>query len=106
MAKVSISDRQRYALYLILNPMQHANRSERKRIDKLWDDIALDEIALRCDKPVSHLDFNNTETEREISSEQRDLIIDIVARPGINTAIGRLLNPVETSLLKAREGDG
>lgn len=104
MAKGMVSDRQKFALYLVLNPMQHNTRAERKRVDKFWDDIGLEEIAKRAEKSVNALDFSPDAHEVEMTSDNRDLIIEICSRPGINTAIGRILNPLEQELIKGRDG--
>lgn len=101
MARITTTEQQRYALFTLLNPMTHATRAERKKVDTLWDALKLDDVA---NKAVgTPIDTKETR-EDEITSDQRDLIIEILSRPGITTGIGRVLNPVEKELIRSRDG--
>lgn len=107
--KYTVSERTRFGLFLLLNPMQHPNRAERKRTDRLWDELALDDVAAKVDGAagqIGHLGFSETATiEAELTSDQRDLLLSIFDKPGVTTAVGRLVEPLESELLKRRDGE-
>lgn len=109
MVTVSATNRERFALYLVLNPMQHTNRQERKRADRIFDALELGGISDTVDTlggNVSHLSFDpSTPKEYELTSEQRDLLISLLDRPGVNTGTGRLLGRLEAELIKSRDGE-
>lgn len=109
MATINATARERFALYLVLNPMQHQNRAERKRADRTFDALKLGAISDIVDKSggnMNHLGFDAVETlPYELTSDQRDFVIDVLDRPGVNTAIGRMLARLEHELIKGRDGE-
>jgi hypothetical protein len=111
MAKINLTDRERYAIFVIINPMSHADRSARRAFDKLWDRLNLDEIASKAEHlnphvAPPHLSFGNADAiEYDCTSDQRDMLIDKVCGiTGLSTMFGRMLNRAEAEMVRAREG--
>jgi len=110
MAKISATERERYVLFQLLNPMGHQNRAERKRVDRIFDALALAEIddKTRVYAPgtqVSPQIFDAVEEKDfELTSDQRDYVIDLLDKPGLTTAGGRMLARFEREIIKGRDG--
>lgn len=108
MAKIYASPRERFALFLILNPMQHNNRQERKRADRIFDALELGAIGDTVDRlggQTTHLGFSPIDgKDYELTSDQRDLLISFLDRP-VSLAIGRLVKRLESDLIKGRDGE-
>lgn len=106
--KYTVSERARFGLYLLLNPMQHPNRVERMRADRLFEVLGLDVISSKVDAAgghISHLGFSDQAMiEVELTSDQRDMMIDFLDRPAVTTSIGRLVSELERELIKRRDG--
>lgn len=110
MATMNLSDRERYAIYLVVNTMNHPDRASRKRWDRVWDKLKLDDIARTAPNQNMFIPQNFSDESPippfEISSEERDMLISSVCgAAGLSTAVGRLLNRAEAEMVKARDGE-
>lgn len=120
MAKISLTDRQRYALVAHLNRVSCTSRAEQRAIDRIFsapqgdesNGLDLDPIALQCDAATSLprlTDFDN-ETVREYSltSDTRDhLITFLEPTPQAPMAGGmaRQLSAISAALIRSRDGE-
>lgn len=111
MAKVTATERERWVLYQVLNPMGHANRAERRKVDRIWDALRLDEIGDKTQlyAPGAQIDPRIFSAEEpatfELTSDQRDYVIDLLDKPGLTTSGGRMLRRFEAEIIKGRDGD-
>lgn len=111
MAKITATERERYVLFQLINPMGHPNRAERRRVDRIFDAMALAEIddKTRVYAPgtqVSPQIFDDVEAKTfELTSDQRDYVIELLDKPGLTTAGGRMLARFEREIIAGRDGD-
>lgn len=110
MAKGTTTERERYILFQLLAAQQPANRMERKRNDRIWDALGLDGVAIKRagfppDRPPAVETFDSEHVaEYEITSEQRDFLIDLLDKPGLTQSGARWLRRFDDELVKGRDG--
>lgn len=110
MAKGTTTERERYILFQLLAAQQPANRMERKRNDRIWDSLGLDAVASKLagfpkDRPPSVEVFDDALlSEYEITSEQRDFLIELLDKPGLTQQGARWLRRFDDELVKSRDG--
>lgn len=111
MAKISATERERWVLYQLIDPMSHAGKTERLRWGRIYAALRLEEIAEKVEvyAPGVQVDgriFDNVdELELEVTSDQRDMLIALLEKPGLTTRGGRLLHRFEVAIIKGRDGD-
>jgi hypothetical protein len=111
MAKITATERERWVLYQLINPMQHQTKQERRKWDRIFDALALEEIGDRLNvyAPGTAVDpriFDAVdERELDLTGDQRDAVISLLEGPGLTTHGGRLLKRFETAIVKGRDGD-
>lgn len=111
MAKISATERERWVLYQLINPMSHNGKAERRKWERIFDALKLEEIADRLATyapgvQASERIFDNLElTDLEVTSDQRDAVIGLLDGPGLTTAGGRLIARFEREIVKGRDGD-
>lgn len=110
MAKGTTTERERYIVFQLLAAQQPANRMERKRNDRIWDALGLDAVATKrasypADRPPSAETFDSEVlTDYEITSEQRDFLIDLLDKPGLTQQGARWLRRFDDELVRSRDG--
>lgn len=108
MAKLQLSDRERWAMFVHLNGLPVQGRSEHRKVDRLWTTLSLDAIAMACEakrEGVRATDWDHeVRTEFELTSDQRDYLIDALEKP-MGSGLSRILFPIEELLVKSRDGD-
>lgn len=111
MAKVSATERERWVLFQLINPMPHQMKSERRKWDRIFEALRLDEIAdkVAIYAPGTNVDpraFDAVDTvDLELTSDQRDAVIALLEGPGLTTAGGRMLARFEVAIVKSRDGE-
>lgn len=111
MAKISATERERWVLFQLINPMNHQGKAERRKWDRIFDALELERISetLSAYAPGVQADqriFDNiTLREFELTSDQRDAVIGLLEGPGLTTAGGRLVARFEREIVKGRDGD-
>jgi hypothetical protein len=111
MAKISATERERWVLYQLINPMNHQGKAERRKWERIFDALRLEDIAdkLSTYAPGIQADqriFDGLELlELEVTSDQRDAVIALLEGPGLTTAGGRMLGRFEREIIKGRDGD-
>jgi hypothetical protein len=106
MAKGTTTERERFILFQLISAQQPANRMERKRNDRIWDALNLDSVASKNTQPpprVETLDGEVT-SDYDITSEQRDFLIDLLDKPGLTQQGARWLRRFDEELVKGRDG--
>jgi hypothetical protein len=110
-AKISATERERWVLYQLINPMPHQGKAERRKWDRIFEALRLDDIAdkLSVYAPGTNVDprsFDAVELlELEVTSEQRDAVIGLLEGPGLTTSGGRMVARFEREIVKGRDGD-
>lgn len=113
MAKIKTTERERWALFMVMAPLNPQNRQERKRNDRLWDALGLDPVAEKVARypSGSSLDpklFNDEIAEAaevELTSDQRDVLIDLLDKPALTQNGWRLLRRLDAELVRGRDGE-
>jgi hypothetical protein len=111
MAKISATERERWVLFQLIDPMNHQGKAERKKWDRIFEALRLGEIAEKLEvyAPGVQVDariFDNVdEADLELTSDQRDAVIELLERPGLTTRGGRLLRRFEQAIIKGRDGE-
>lgn len=111
MAKISATERERWVLFQLINPMAHQTKQERKKWDRIFDGLQLEEIGDKTDvyPPGTQIDpraFDNVDLrELELTSDQRDAVIALLEGPGLTTKGGRMLSRFENQIIKGRDGE-
>jgi hypothetical protein len=111
MAKITATERERWVLYQLINPMNHQGKAERKKWDRIFDALELERISdtLSAFAPGTHVDqrlFDAVELrEFELTSDQRDAVIAMLEGPGLTTQGGRMVARFEREIVKGRDGD-
>jgi|HubBroStandDraft_5_1064220.scaffolds.fasta_scaffold135908_2 hypothetical protein len=105
MTKVTLSARDRFSLYAHLNVLPVTGRQEQRQADRLWTSLKLDEIGNICNsqKETRSSDFSNDKQDYEVTSDQRDYLIDAFEKP-MTMSLSRLLFPIAEALRKSRDG--
>ena len=105
MTKVTLSGRDRFSLYAHLNLLPVTGRQEQRATDRLWASLKLDDIGNICgsQKETRSTDFSTEKHEYELTSDQRDYLIDAFEKP-MTAALSRLLFPIAETLRKSRDG--
>lgn len=107
MAEIKLSARDRFALYVHINPQPVAGRAEQRKLDRLWSALALDPIAAVCEpkrEGSRSTDFDDEKKPIELTSDMRDQLIDLLDRP-MTGGLSRLLGPISAELIRARDGE-
>jgi hypothetical protein len=110
-AKISATERERYVLFQLINPMNHAGKAERRKWERIFDALRLDDIADKVGAyaPGIQVDpriFDAVEQlEIELTSDQRDAVIGLLEGPGLTTSGGRMMRRFETEIIKGRDGE-
>lgn len=111
MAKITATERERWVLYQLINPMQHPTKTERRKWERIFDALRLEEIGDRVSvyAPGVQIDpriFDAVvEAELEVTSDQRDDVIKLLDGPGLTTFGGRMLKRFETEIIKTRDAE-
>ena len=111
MATITATERERWVLYQLINPMNHQGKAERKKWDRIFDALKLEEISdtLATYAPGTQADqriFDAVDLrDFELTSDQRDAVIGLLEGPGLTTAGGRLVKRFEHEIVKGRDGD-
>lgn len=109
---VSATERERWVLYQLLNPMGQQNRADGRRLERLWDALGLDEIEdkVRVYAPGTQLDariFDDVERKNfpTVTSEQRDFMIELLDKPGLTLSGRRMIRKFESAMIIGRDGE-
>lgn len=111
MARANATERDRWVLYQMMNGNSPGSRAERLKMDRLWAALKLDEVAAKVEQypPQSVLDpklfDHDARVEYEVTSDQRDVLIEFLGKPGLTMSGHRIVRELETDLIKARDGD-
>ena len=111
MAKISATERERWVLYQLIDPMNHAGKADRRKWERIFDALRLEEIADKLAvyapgaQPDARIFDNVTLLELETTSDQRDAVIGLLEGPGLTTKGGRMLNRFEREIIKGRDGE-
>lgn len=111
MAQISATERERWVLYQLINPMPHQTKSERKKWDRIFDKLALEELADKVSvysptTPINPNTFDAVDAKTyELTSDQRDAVISLLEGPGLTTSGGRMLARFEAEIIKGRDGE-
>lgn len=111
MTKIRVTERERYALYLVLFNMPQSDRSARLRTDRLVTLLKLDDMSDQVDttvmtkKNVTHADFGNdlddvSTIEVEMNVDQKEYLAQLLNTP-YNTALGQILKRFDAEICKA-----
>jgi hypothetical protein len=107
MATIQLSDRDRFAIYVHLNVQALTNHAEQRRMSRLWTVLDLDPIAAICEPrkdPVRTTEFSEEKKDYDITSDQRDYLIELLGRI-MGAGLSRLLLPISMALMKSRDGE-
>ena len=108
MAKITATERERWVLFQLINPMNHSGKAERRKWERIFDALRLEEIAdkIGAYAPGAQVDariFDVVELlELEVTSDQRDAVIGLLEGPGLTTAGGRMLGRFERDSVDVR----
>jgi hypothetical protein len=87
MATITANERERFALFTLLNPLQCQNRAESRRLDSVWTALRLDELAEKCSAlrkgaPFGDDAFDATTTAIfEVSAADREALRGYLDKP-------------------------
>lgn len=111
MAKITATERERWVLFQLINPMPHQTKQERRKWDRIFDELKLEEIGDKAAvyAPGVQIDqraFDAVDVKTyELTSDQRDAVISLLEGPGLTTAGGRMVARFEREIVKGRDGE-
>lgn len=105
MAKIDLTDRERFALFVQLNSMQVKDRAEGRRLDKVWVALNLDAVAETARRGANSDGSFDHEARAtyELTSDQRDSLIEYLDKP-MTGGMARLIVRIGDELLRSRDG--
>ena len=98
----TLSERERWGLKWHLNALPQNDRVSRRRLDRVWDALKLDDPLPPVNAPIDSVDAAET-FPVELTSDERDALIDWLDKP-MNGALARVLSALDRRLVKSRDG--
>jgi hypothetical protein len=106
MARIDLSPRERFSIFILLNPMSVPNRAEGRKLDRVWTAINLDEIVelARKGSTTETAFAEDPSVEYQLTSDERDSLIDYLDRQ-MTGGMARILVKVGNELIRSRDGE-
>lgn len=106
--KILASERERWVLFQLINPIGQTDRADGRRVDRLWNALELDTIeykhrSLKKEERAEPDPYDPVNMrEHELTAEQVDFLLELLNKPGLTRSGRAWLRAIEAQLEKAK----